>query len=496
MIGRSWFGCGKFVTSAVAACWLIGGAAAENAAPPQENLPVRTEEDRARGKENVRNVIDELRRLFADDTPAPTVTPAARRVLQPPYIKTVPAGNNRVSLIFRPRFTTIKPVFKALDGIITGQTYLEQLPEQNLLVLNCPKEDVGSYRDVLLAIDVPTPQVLIEAKVIEVLFGDGMQRNLSISYSNSHGSVDATTSVPGQTTQPTSGAGTSWEVVAGNGKFDFNFRWLETAQDAKVLSSPNLLISRNEVSRIDTGSDVPIQEANTTSSTTSITTKFKRVGVSLEVEPSIINRDHVTLRVYPSVSNISSYQTVSSGGGAGFAVPVISVRSVETYLRLLDKQVAMMGGLYSSSDTLQQERVPILSDIPLIGELFTGKNKTKEVRQLIFFIKVHILVPEEHPEATFYDPDRTAKQSEVLGTFFRSLDSFPIREYSAEHLFDEIHDALPGQEQKRRRNFFESLFIPEEKQAEKPAETAEKPAEKSAEKPAEKAEKPAGGEAK
>ena len=479
MTGKGWFGIGGIVSAAVAAAVCLQGVAAETIpGPAPENLPVRTEEDRARGRENVRNVLEELRRLFSDDAPAPTVTPAAHRVLRPPYIKIVPAGNNRVSLIFRPRFTTIKPVFKALDGIITGQTYLEQLPEQNLLVLNCPKEDVESYRDVLLAIDVPTPQVLIEAKVIEVLFNDGMQRNLSIAYSNDHGSVDATTTVPGQTNQPTSGVGTNWEIVAGKGKFDINFRWLETAQDAKVLSSPNLLISRNEVSRIDTGSDVPIQEANTTSSTTSITTKFKRVGVSLEVEPSIINADHVTLRVYPSVSNISSYQTVSSGGGAGFAVPVISVRSVETYLRLLDKQVAMMGGLYSSSDTLQQERVPILSDIPLIGEFFTGKSKTKEVRQLIFFIKVHILTPEDHSDAVFFDPEKNAKQSEVLGTFFRSLDSFPMHEYSARHLFDEIHDALPGQERKRRRNFFESLFIPEEsgEPAEKPAETPAAPA--------------------
>ena len=480
MIGRCWFGSGRIVMSAIAACLWVGSVAAETvpgSAP--EKLPVRTEEDRIRGKENVRSVLEELRRLFSDDAPVPTVTPAARRVLRPPYLRIVPAGNNRVSLIFRPRFTTIKPVFKALDGIITGQTYLEQLPEQNLLVLNCPKEDLDSYREVLLAIDVPTPQVLIEAKVIEVLFGDGMQRNLSISYSNDHGSADATTSVPGQTTQPTSGVGTNWEIVAGKGKFDINFRWLETAQDAKVLSSPNLLISRNEVSRIDTGSDVPIQEANTTSSTTSITTKFKRVGVSLEVEPSIINRDHVTLRVYPSVSNISGYQTVSSGGGAGFAVPVISVRSVETYLRLLDKQVAMMGGLYSSADTLQQERVPVLSDLPLIGEFFTGKNKEKEVRHLIFFIKVHILAPEDHPETAFYDPEQEAQQSEKLGTFFQSLDSFPVHEYSTRHLFEEIRDAMPGQERERRRNFFESLFVPEQA-AEKPAEKPAAPAAKAA----------------
>ena len=115
--GGRWRG----IATAAAALW-IWSAAAETAAPVREQLPVRTEEDRRRGRENVRGVREELRRLFSDDAPVPTVTPAVRREVRPPYVKVIPAGNNRVSLIFRPRFTTIKPVFKALDGIITGPT--------------------------------------------------------------------------------------------------------------------------------------------------------------------------------------------------------------------------------------------------------------------------------------------------------------------------------------------------------------------------------------
>lgn len=145
-----------------------------------------------------------------------------------------------------------------------------------------------------------------------------------------------------------------------------------------MLSSPNILISRNEVSRIITGEEIPIQEATSSGNNVLLSTTFKNVGVTLEVEPSMINRDNVTLRVFPKVSNVLRYESVSSGDSS-YSVPVISARSVETHLRMQDKQVVMMGGLYNSRNTLQQQRVPILSDLPYIGELFTGKNESKEV---------------------------------------------------------------------------------------------------------------------
>lgn len=427
----------------------------------EPELVVRTEEDLARGQENIRTVIQELTELFSTDSPVPQVTAAAKPI-EEPYAQITPGEDGRSTLVFRPRFTSSKQFFKAIDGIITGSTLVESLDEQNLLLLSGPTEAVENYRKTMLAMDVPSSQILIEAKIVEVMFNDGMQRNLSIGYSHKgRGSVGATTEVPGQSTQPTSGLGGNWSPIAGKDTLNIAFQWLRTAQDAKVLSSPNILISRNETSRIVTGEEIPIQEANSTGNTLSLSTKFKSVGVTLEVEPSMINRDNVTLRVYPKVSNVLRYENVSAGGSTSYPVPVISARSVETYLRMQNKQVVMMGGLYSRNDSLVQERVPILSDLPLIGELFTGKNLTKEVTQLIFFLKIHIIPPDQVVNGLFYDPDNSARVSETIGKIIENSEAIPLRSNTAKEIIEEFRDAQPGQAEARRAAFKNTPIAPQ-----------------------------------
>lgn len=141
------------------------------------------------------------------------------------------------------------------------------------------------------------------------------------------------------------------------------------------------------------------------------------------------------------------------GSGTSYPVPVISARSVETYLRMQDKQVVMLGGLYNRRNSLSQQRIPIVSDLPLIGELFTGKNLSKEVTQLIFFLKIHIISPEQVTNGVFYDPDRSAKVSETLGKIIEYSDAIPLRETSAKELVKEFKDAQPGEAEARRAAF-------------------------------------------
>ncbi len=417
-----------------------------------EEIPViRTQADLDRGKSNVRSVIEELAELFAEDAPVPVLNPANLQI-QPPYSKVIQAPNGRATLILRPRFTNAKQMSKALDSVITGSALVEPLEEQNELIINAGADEIESYRAILEAMDVPPPQILIEAKVVEVMFSDGMQRNLSLMFQGPRYNVGAKTTIPGSSSAGTSGATGDFTPYAGKNSMNIAFQWLETAQDAVVLSSPNILISRNEMSQIVTGEEIPIQEANSSGSTILMSTIFKNVGVTLEVEPSMINHDNVTLRVRPKVSNVLRYESITSGD-TSYPVPVISARSVETHLRMHDKQVVMMGGLYSQRTALQQERIPIISDLPFIGELFTGKNETKEITQLLFLLKVHIIPPEQIPSGIFYDFDRSAKVSNVLSEIVSHSDSFPTRDSSNEKFRNEIDAALPGKPEEERRKF-------------------------------------------
>ena len=171
--------------------------AAETLPEPEGEVVVRTEEDLARGKENVRTVVDELKALFATNQP-PQPTAVAKPVAEP-YSQLVKGADGRSTLIFRPRFTSSKQMFRALDGIVSATTLCESVDEQNVIIINGEDSDIESYKAIMIAMDVPSAQILIEAKVVEVLFTDGMQRNLSINYSTNRGSVGAIPRFPAST---------------------------------------------------------------------------------------------------------------------------------------------------------------------------------------------------------------------------------------------------------------------------------------------------------
>ena len=423
-----------------------------------DELPpvVRTIKDIEQGRKNVESVLRSLSEMFSNDATFPVMSAVQRPKLLPAYHRIIKGEGDRSILVFRPRFSKAERLYKALDGVVVGSVLIEQVKEENMLILNAPNKEINTYLEILRSLDVPGAQLLIEAKVVEVTFKDETLRNLSLNYTTGGNTFGATTQVPGATAQPTSGLGANFNPLTGKDKLDISFKWLQLAQDAKILSAPNILLSRNETSRIVTGQDIPIQEANSTSSTLQMSTKYKSVGVKLEVEPQMINDDCVTLRLWPQVSSITKNEQIAVGGSA-YSVPVIAVRSIESYLRLYDKQVVMMGGLYSSRTALEEEKIPILSDLPFLGELFKGKNATKEVTQLIFFLKVHIIPAEKDQNGVLYNPYNTAIGSELLGDMLQSAKSNPLHESAMIKLFKDMGDTFPGKKENKREEFFKEL---------------------------------------
>ena len=444
----------------------VRSEASLNSAPVNGEPVVITEEDRVKGKENVKNVLEELQQLFAKENYTVPKRVLGRKIA-PAYCKVVDGSDGSATLVYRPRFTTAKKLYKALDEVAAGYAAISLVEERNTVIVSDKKNNINYYKELAEAIDIPSSQVLVEAKVVELIFNDGMERNLSISYTGDKYRGGAETRVPGSTA--TDGLNGSFTPVD---DLNISFRWLQTATDARVVSSPNILISRNEVARIVTAQEIPIQEANTVSNSISFSTTYKRVGVTLEVEPQMINDDNVTLRLYPQVSSVLRYEAfpVSGANDQTYPVPVISVRSIESYLRMQDKQVVMLGGLYSNRDTLQEERIPILSDLPFIGELFTGKNHAREVIQLVFFVKVHIVPPEDVLYGFMYDPNEQMHDSErVADLVVDSPEIKPKREKAIVGLVDEMVQSLDkswepvSKERKKREDLFN-----DEKEADAP----------------------------
>ena len=381
----------------------------------------KTPEYLKQGERNVRNVAEQLRQLLE---PIPQ---NAKRVVTPlpkPDFTIIPGSNGRSTLIYRCRYIQAnRASVTAIENMLRNGS-VEYHAEQNLLTIYDSAENIENLKNALLAIDKPMPQVVVEVKVIEVMFLDGMNRDLSVSFNdcdrgrNALGERFNLPSSAGMFNNNLSGAAEaagmnlSWyPYVSGTKSLQASFQWVMSGQDAKVLTSPNLVISRNEEASLSTGQDIPIQEMSTTSSGTNIATTFRRVGVTLTLTPMIINDNLVTLKVAPEVSTVQQYQRINQGYDAttgqaiSFQVPVISIRNLETTLTLRDGEVIMMGGLYSNRTSMQEERTPLLSDIPYIGELFTSKNREQEVVQLVFFMRVHILRPAENPSGRAGSPE-------------------------------------------------------------------------------------------
>ena len=453
----------------------VRSEAALNSIPVNGEPVVITEKDRAKGKENVKNVLAELQQLFAKENYTVPKRVIGRKIA-PAYCKIIDGSNNDATLVYRPRFTTAKKLYKAIDGIAAGYAAIEVVEERNTIIISDKKSNINYYKELAEAIDIPSSQILVEAKVVELIFNDGMERNLSISYTSDKYKAGAETRVPGSTSSD--GLNGSFTPVD---DLNISFRWLQTATDARVVSSPNILISRNEVARIVTAQEIPIQEANTVSNSISFSTTYKRVGVTLEVEPKMINDDNVTLRLYPQVSSVLRYEAfpVSGASDQTYPVPVISIRSIESHLRMQNRQVVMLGGLYSNRDTLQEERIPILSDIPLIGEIFTGKNHAREVIQLVFFVKIHIVSPDDVLYGFMYDPNEQMNDSErVADLVVDNPEAKPKHEKAVVGLIDEMVQSLDktwepaSTERKKRENLLNDDADP--KQSRQPAPTAEK----------------------
>lgn len=408
-------------------------------------------------RQNVTSVVSQLQQLLMPSEQLKILRENYQAV--EPYLKVIDGVDGNSTLIYRCRYSTARSLVNSMESMISPSGLVEYSTEQNLIIINDKTARMAELKAALLAIDVHSPQVLVEAKIVEILLSDGMQRNFSFTFNESDTGLDGkgqktnlnssmgmNTSVLGQKPSDTGGTMDWYPWVSGTKNMHMAIQWLLDAQDAKILSSPNLVVSRDSTASIVTGQDIPIQTIQVVSGSTTTSTEFKRVGVILNVTPKLINPDSVTLKVNPQVSNVAQYKRISQGStsssdGISYEVPVISIRNIETDLTLRDGQIIMLGGLYSHTETMQQERVPFFSDIPFIGEFFTSKSRSRELIQLIFFLKVNILSKDEIASGIIYDPVEQATTSKEIGRIIQeSREIFPKPETSLEQIKKEFID--------------------------------------------------------
>ena len=287
-------------------------------------------------------------------------------------------------------------------------------PTTNSLIITAPEPLYRQLRDVIDKLDGRRAQVLVESLIVEVSankvaeFGIQWQGVLGKNGDGTVGVIgtnsgQAGANILGVTAALASGSTTSIASAASslgkglnlalaprvNGQYYLGAlaNFLQNSGDANVLSTPNLMTLDNEEARIIIGNNVPFvtgSYANSTGSSTVnpfTTVERKDVGLMLKVRPQISENGTVKMAIYQEVSKIDT-ATLSNANG-----PTTSKRSIESNVVVDDGNIIVIGGLLEDSYSQGQDKVPVMGDIPVLGNLFRSENRTRNKTNLMVFLR-------------------------------------------------------------------------------------------------------------
>ncbi|MDA0335114.1 MAG: hypothetical protein O2782_08125 [bacterium] len=268
-------------------------------------------------------------------------------------------------------------------------------PEERLLIVY-DRDDPEALDNLLQThIDVPAQQIVIEALVIEV--NSSHLNDLGFEWRSATGSASAAFERSEDT-----GKRQGTFLLSPDAFTDFNaFRGaieaLEETGDAEVLSSPSVLVLNDRQARIQVGRQIPVSRTTATNNATVKGVEYFPIGIVLNLRPRI-NRENseVTMQIETIISSISPESAAKLEAGSGDITfsPIVDNRQVETYVRVADGTPFIIGGLLSTDDQEARISLPLLSNIPVIGRLFTRKRVEHERREVIVVLTPHI-VPQD-----------------------------------------------------------------------------------------------------
>jgi general secretion pathway protein D len=169
---------------------------------------------------------------------------------------------------------------------------------------------------------------------------------------------------------------------------------LKSSTDAQLLARPQLRISEGEKARLVIGDRVPIpvttfNTANTVGGNIVPTTAFQYqdVGITIEIEPRVHHNKEVTLEVQVEVSNINGFIE----GSGGQQQPRIGTRTINSTIRLKDGETNFLAGLIRTDESNNESGVPGLSEIPILGRLFSSQRSNRNRTDVILTLTPHII---------------------------------------------------------------------------------------------------------
>jgi type IV pilus assembly protein PilQ len=287
-------------------------------------------------------------------------------------------------------------VMPHIEKLLTKERGSVSVDERNnQIIITDIAAKIREAKELVKRIDKVTPQVIIEARVVEV--SSSFSRELGIEWNTQYGpgynsnlDVDATGSMAMNfPVTSNSSVGFSFSRVDGipfmlNAKLNA----LETNGNGKILSAPKILTLDNKKAMIKQGIEVPYLERDDSGGSS---VHFKEVDLLLEVTPHVTPDDRISMSIFITKNDMT---------GTFEGVPVISTNEAETELLINDGDTIVIGGIIKSTKTEDESGFPILSQIPLLGWFFKNQTKTDKSNELLIFMTPRIVQLEQR-EAVF-----------------------------------------------------------------------------------------------
>ena len=299
-------------------------------------------------------------------------------------------------------YAKAQTVIASVEKMVSPRGSVNYDERTNSLIVRDTSQNVELMEEVIGKLDSTTPQVLIEAKIVETTLNN--QENLGIDWVTKASVSGAARPTLFPFTKHSDNkyvkdnnfpAAASTEFTFGTLNFvqvQAIFELLKSRTDTNILSNPRIVTLDNQVAQIVVGSQYPIPSYVYNEEQARLQVngfEYKDIGIIFNVTPHVNNAGYVTIDIEPKITEILDFVTVENT-----SLPRLSNESAKTRVMVQDGQTLVIAGLIKDKVTDKKKKIPFLGDIPIFGLIFQKSEKTVVKTDLLVFLTPHIITPE------------------------------------------------------------------------------------------------------
>ncbi|MBB1202019.1 DNA transporter HofQ [Enterobacteriaceae bacterium 89] len=276
---------------------------------------------------------------------------------------------------------------KAGDKLLSARGALTVDKRTNRLVVRDDDSHISELLAWVSEMDIPVGQVELTAHIVTI--NEKSLRELGVKWSLAEAeggvgsgqitSLSSDLSVADATTH----AGFNIGKISGR-LLELELSALEQKQQLEIIASPHLLASHLQPASIKQGTEIPYQVSSGDSGATSV--EFKEAVLGMEVTPTVLQKDRVRLKL--KITEDMPGQVLQQAEGEVLA---IDKQEIETQVEVKSGETLALGGIFSQKNKSATDSIPLLGDIPWLGQLFRHDGKDRERRELVVFITPRII---------------------------------------------------------------------------------------------------------